>query len=242
MRVLGRFPPNAGTIGMRALGDRFVALLLSLGLIAALVTSARAGPYEDALLRFTADSFGETIEGINEVVASGNPLAATVVGALQEGRLLFSAQSKRVFIKDPSDRLIDAATGQPVAGSAPADLAPVRLNNRLRGIVQATLGSLTLTMPLSMNSKDEDESPAVMSFEEPSVKFTSRLSEDLTIERNCASVTLGNESISSPAVPIAIASGALRHEIDEVVVPPEVALRTEVVGRVRPVVRHEHAG
>jgi urea transport system permease protein len=147
MRVLGRFPPNAGTIGMRALGDRFVALLLSLGLIAALVTSARAGPYEDALLRFTADSFGETIEGINGVVASGNPLAATVVGALQEGRLLFSAQSKRVFIKDPSDRLIDAATGRPVAGSAPADLAPVRLNNRLRGIVQATLGSLTLMAP-----------------------------------------------------------------------------------------------
>jgi urea transport system permease protein len=147
MRALGRFAPNAGTIGMRALGDRFVALLLSLGLIAALVTSARAGPYEDALLRFTADSFGETIEGINGVVASGNPLAATVVGALQGGRLLFSAQSKRVFIKDPSDRLIDAATGQPVAGSAPADLAPVRLNNRLRGIVQAALGSLTLMAP-----------------------------------------------------------------------------------------------
>jgi urea transport system permease protein len=147
MRALGRFASNAGTIGMRALGDRFVALLLSLGLIAALVTSARAGPYEDALLRFTADSFGETIEGINGVVASGNPLAATVVGALQEGRLLFSAQSKRVFIKDPSDRLIDAATGQPVAGSAPVDLAPVRLNNRLRGIVQAALGSLTLMAP-----------------------------------------------------------------------------------------------
>jgi hypothetical protein len=46
-----------------------------------------------------------------------------------------------------SDRLIDAATGQPVAGSAPADLAPVRLNNRLRGIVQAALGSLTLMAP-----------------------------------------------------------------------------------------------
>ena len=49
--------------------------------------------------------------------------------------------------EDPSDRLIDAATGQPVAGSAPADLAPVRLNNRLRGIVQAALGSLTLMAP-----------------------------------------------------------------------------------------------
>src|SRR3981189_1631846 len=109
MRGLGRFPPNAGTIGMRALGDRFVALLLSLGLIAALVTSARAGPYEDALRRFTAASFGGTSEGIKEVVASGNQLAATVVGALQEGRLLFSAQSKRVFIKDQPNRLTEPA-------------------------------------------------------------------------------------------------------------------------------------
>ena len=29
-------------------------------------------------------------------------------------------------------------------GAEPSDLAPVRLNNRLRGIVQAALGSLTL--------------------------------------------------------------------------------------------------
>ena len=115
---------------MRALGDRFVALLLSLGLIAALVTSARAGPYEDALLRFTADSFGETIEGINGVVASGNPLAATVVGALQEGRLLFSAQSKRVFIKDPSDRLIDAATGQQISSRPTGEIRRAPTSSR----------------------------------------------------------------------------------------------------------------
>ena len=69
-------------------------------MLAALLTGARAGPYEDALLRFTADSFDETIEGINGVAASGNPLAATVIGALQDGRSSFSAERKRVFIKD----------------------------------------------------------------------------------------------------------------------------------------------
>jgi urea transport system permease protein len=146
---------NAGTKGMRAFSDRFVALVpalmlalvLSLGMLAAGATPARAGPYEDALQRFTADGFSDTIEGVNGVVASGNPLAARVVGALQEGRLLFSAQDKRVFIREGSDRLIDAATGQPVAGAAPADLAPVRLNNRLRGIIQAAIGSLTLMAP-----------------------------------------------------------------------------------------------
>ncbi len=100
---------------MRAFGDRFIARLLmlvcSLGVLAAAVTVARAGPYEDALLRFTTDSFTDTTEGINGVVASGNPLAAAVIEALQEGRLLFSAQAKRVFVREKSDQLIDAATG-----------------------------------------------------------------------------------------------------------------------------------
>ena len=133
---------------MRAFSDRFIALVCALGVLAAVVTAARAGPYEDGLLRFTADSFDDTIEGINAVATSGNPLAASVIGALQEGRLLFSADSKRVFIREaPSDRLIDAATGEPVSGSAPSDLAPVRLNNRLRRIVEAALGGLTLMAP-----------------------------------------------------------------------------------------------
>src|SRR5437763_98220 len=126
---------NAGTIGMRAFGDRFIARLLalvcSLGVLAAAVTAASAGPYEDALLHFTTDSFTDTTDGINGVAASGNPLAATVIGALQEGRLLFSAQEKRVFVRGKSDQLIDAATGSSAAGSPPADLSPVRLNNRL---------------------------------------------------------------------------------------------------------------
>jgi urea transport system permease protein len=160
---------------MRAFSDRVIALVLSLvlslGVLVAAMTGARAGPYEDALLLFTTDSFGDTTEAINGVVASGNPLAATVVGALQEGRLLFSAQDKRVVIRDKSDRLIDAATGEAAAGVAPADLAPVRLNNRLRGMLQAAIGSLTLMAPdpgkrleaaqAVLKSKDANALPAL---------------------------------------------------------------------------------
>ena len=157
---------------MRAFGDRFIALVCALGVLAAVATAARAGSYEDGLLRFTADSFDDTIEGINAVATSGNPLAASVIGALQEGRLLFSADSKRVFIREvPSDRLIDAATGEPVAGSTPSDLAPVRLNNRLRRIVEAALGGLTLMAPdpgkrfeaaqAVLKSKDANALPAL---------------------------------------------------------------------------------
>ena len=161
---------------MLAFGDRFIALVFAIGVLvsgvlAALTTGAQAGPYEDALSRFSADSFDQTIEGINEVVASGNALAAPVITALQEGRLLFSTESKRVFIREQPDRLIDAATGQPAAGPAPADLAPVRLNNRLRRIVEAALGGLTLMAPdpgkrleaaqAVLRSKDANALPAL---------------------------------------------------------------------------------
>jgi len=161
---------------MRAFSDRFIARVLALGVLVLGVLGvpmpgAQAGPYEDALSRFSADSFDQTIEGINEVVASGNARAAAIITALQEGRLLFSAESKRVFIGEPPDRLSDAATGEPVAGSPPADLAPVRLNNRLRRIVEATLGSLTLMAPdpgkrleaaqAVLRSKDPNALPAL---------------------------------------------------------------------------------
>jgi urea transport system permease protein len=132
---------------MRAFSDRLIALVFVVAALAAVVTAARAGPYEDGLLRFTADSFDETIEGINAVATSGNALAAQIIGALQEGRLLFSANEKRVFVREPPDRLIDAASGRPLAGNAPSDVAPVRLNNRLRRIVEAALGGLSLMAP-----------------------------------------------------------------------------------------------
>jgi urea transport system permease protein len=132
---------------MRAVGGRFMAIMLALGFIASALTGARADPYGDALVAFSADSFDQTIEGINGVAASGSPLAATVIAALQDGRLLFSAETRRVFIRDRLDQLLDAATGEAAAGPLPDDLAPVRLNNRLRRIVEAALGSLTLMAP-----------------------------------------------------------------------------------------------
>jgi urea transport system permease protein len=167
-------PPQAASSTKDS--DRFIARVLALGVLVlgvlgAPMQGAQAGPYEDALSRFSADSFDQTIEGINEVVASGNARAAAIIAALQEGRLLFSAESKRVFIREQPDRLIDAATGQPAAGAAPADLAPVRLNNRLRRIVEAALGGLTLMAPdpgkrleaaqAVLRSKDANALPAL---------------------------------------------------------------------------------
>lgn len=129
---------------MRAIRDPLVALLCILGVFLAGAAPAAAGPYEDALAGFASDSFTDTGTAIDAVAASGHALAATVLGALQERRLHFSAASKKVYYTGNAETLHDAATGQPIAGERPADLAEVRLNNRLRRSVQAALGGLTL--------------------------------------------------------------------------------------------------
>jgi urea transport system permease protein len=131
---------------MRAFCERLLALVFALSVLGVAASAARADAYEDALAHFLADSFDDTIEGINAIAASGHPLAEKVLGALQNRRLMFSAEQKRVYFKDEADSLFDAASGSP-ATSAPADLDQVRVNNRIRNIIAATLGNLTLLSP-----------------------------------------------------------------------------------------------
>src|SRR5262245_56009969 len=131
---------------MRAFCERLLALVFALSVLCVAATAARADAYEDALAHFLADSFDDTIEGINAVAASGHPLAEKMIGALQARRLMFSAEQKRVYFKDEADNLFDAASGSPAA-SAPSDLDQVRTNNRIRNIITATLGNLTLLSP-----------------------------------------------------------------------------------------------
>jgi len=120
-----------------------VALLFAFGLMLA-ATNAHAATLDEALAKFTTDDFSDTSDGISAVAASGSPRAVAIIRALQDGRLMFSAEQKTVYVKDDSDKLFDAATGAPIAGDPPADLDSVRLNNRLRGAIDAVLGGLTL--------------------------------------------------------------------------------------------------
>jgi urea transport system permease protein len=129
---------------MRDFRDRCIALVCALGLLIATALTVAAGPYEDALTKFTTDDFSDTIEAIDAVATSGHELAATVIEALRDRRLKFSEQVKKVYYEDKTGKLFDAETGKPVAGDPPADLSEVRLNNRVRSAVEAAIGSLTL--------------------------------------------------------------------------------------------------
>src|SRR5262249_9679816 len=155
---------------MRHWAARLVAFLLALALLLAALPG-RAATLDEALQRFTADDFSETEAGIGEVADSGNPLAARVLSALGDGRLLYSAEQKKVFLKDRQDRVLDAATGQPITGDPPADIDTGNVNNRLRRAIAAALGALTLLDPdpgkrydaaqAVFKSKDENALPAL---------------------------------------------------------------------------------
>jgi urea transport system permease protein len=147
---------------MRVGSDRLVPLLIVLALgFAALGASAFAqtapeaataaepaapapGTMAAAIAHFVEDDFSETDTGIGEVAATGDPRAATIIEALQDGRLLFSAEQKKVYYKDGKGVLLDAATGAPVAGAEPDDIDKVRINNRLRSSIAAALGGLQI--------------------------------------------------------------------------------------------------
>jgi urea transport system permease protein len=122
------------------------AILLALALAFA-ATPLRAAGLGEALVHFTTDDFAEIADGISAVAETGDPRAASILEALQDGRLLYSAEEKKVFVKDQSGRLFEAATAAPVSGDGPADMDAVAINNRLRRALDAALGGLTLMSP-----------------------------------------------------------------------------------------------
>ena len=112
--------------------------------ILASLSPALAGALDDALAKLSTDKFDQTEAGIAEVVASGTPQAAAIIEALGENRLLFKLNAG-VAIKTKDDKLIDAATMQPVTDDF--GYKPVRLNNRVRRALEAAVGATTLMSP-----------------------------------------------------------------------------------------------
>ena len=124
----------------------FRALPFAILLIVATILPAMAGAFEDAVAKFANDEFSDTEEAVDTLATSSNPLAYAIVSALQDDRLMADPDTKKIYVKQPDGKIIDALTGAPV-DSIPDSAASVRLNNKLRRHVEAALGSLTLQSP-----------------------------------------------------------------------------------------------
>jgi urea transport system permease protein len=145
----GASPPSLTFVrGFQVLATtlyRLRTLLLAVLLIA-MTAPAFAGPFEDAVAKFANDDYSDTEEAIGVVASSGNPLAFSIISALQDERLMADPDSKKVYIKQLDGKAIDAATGAAV-DSIPDSASAVNLNNRLRRTIEAALGGLTLLSP-----------------------------------------------------------------------------------------------
>jgi urea transport system permease protein len=102
--------------------------------------------FPGTLDKFLENDFDATDTAVSEVAAGGNPRAATIIEALRDERLYFSAEKKTVYYKDAGGKLFSAETGEAVADE-PDDLAAVDINNRVRRGIDAALGSMTLMAP-----------------------------------------------------------------------------------------------
>ena len=125
---------------------RFRAFPFALLLVFAMVLPVFAGPFEDAVGKFANDDYSDTGDAVAALATSGNPLAYTIIRALQDGRLMADTGSKKVYVTQPDGGIIDAATGASLT-SMPDSATAVRVNNKLRRRVEAALGALTLQSP-----------------------------------------------------------------------------------------------
>ena len=117
-----------------------VIILLLIAVLAMLPGPARAGAAEDAFAALAGPSFDSVRAGVEQLATSGHPRAAAVIAALHAGKLFVQAD-KALFIKADDGSYSDALSGAAAEAGA---VKPVRVNNSIRGAIEAALGGLRL--------------------------------------------------------------------------------------------------
>jgi urea transport system permease protein len=119
---------------------RFAFVLLAVFWI--LPGSGYAETADDAFAALASTSFESVRQGVEGLTTSGHPRAQVVITALQDGKL-YMRPDKALFIKNEDGTFVDALTG--AAADVPAGaLKQVRVNNAVRGAIDAALGALRL--------------------------------------------------------------------------------------------------
>ena len=107
---------------------------------------AQAPDLSSALERFSRESLSQTRRAVRAIADSDAPHAQPMLDALLNNRLRFDPKTKKVYYKSTSEKWFDAATGKAI-DSVPEGLERVRINNRLRRMLNQALGKLRLRAP-----------------------------------------------------------------------------------------------
>jgi urea transport system permease protein len=124
---------------------RLIRTILVALLALAAPAAQAAGGLKELVARLGADDFSAKIEAVGALGAFGDAQAVTALKALADGQLYTTAEHQVVIAEPAGDGFsIFDPIDHSSLGSAPGDaLDKVRVNNRLRGAIEAALGSLT---------------------------------------------------------------------------------------------------
>ncbi len=131
----------------------FLRLLtgVSSALAAVLIAAtAMAADLASLVTNLTTGGFGEREAAITALAGSGEARAAPILEALGAGQLYVRKSDNAILIGRPDGNalaLVEAASGKAAGTGSEAELERVRVNNRLRGVIEAAVGSLTLMSP-----------------------------------------------------------------------------------------------
>src|SRR5258708_12151623 len=123
----------------RCVLSALVALLL-------LPSLAAAADLKEVVDQLGAGDFGGKIEAVEDIGGLGDGRAVAVLRSLNDGALYVTADHRVVLAQPEGDhfKTFDPLDGTPLGEAAADALDKVLVNNRLRGAIDAALGSLTL--------------------------------------------------------------------------------------------------
>ncbi len=94
--------------------------------------------------------YKETEQQIGALVATGDPAVAPALEALGAGNLYFKKSDGSVFIAEKDGKsfnLTDPLTLEAAGAAGKREVKKIKVNNKLRRVIRAALGSLTLMAP-----------------------------------------------------------------------------------------------
>jgi len=150
-----------------------------------IAATAWAADLQALVTNLTTGSFGDRETAIGALAASGDARAAPILEALGAGQLYLRKADNAVVIGKPDGNqlaLTEAISGKPAGTGSEAELDRVRVNNRLRGVIEAAVGSLTLMSPDARVRRGAADSL----FKRPDPAALGALDAAIAASRSCA--------------------------------------------------------
>ncbi|MCP5159902.1 MAG: urea ABC transporter permease subunit UrtB [Gammaproteobacteria bacterium] len=162
--------------GLTGLASLLLVLFMPLPVQAADDEALRA-----ALTQLREADFSEKAALVETLVGMDHPRVATILNALAESRLFYVTETSRIVIglgDDVEIAIEDAITGEALGQAVKRDLDRIRVNNRLRSLIENQLASLGLA-----SADPQQRKAAVEAFlRSPKPEGAARLKARLDVE------------------------------------------------------------